>query len=70
MLYIHRNVPFVQVDMFTPHKLQQLMMREFPKARVEWYGIPEGALFELTLAKLRELNATSGSVPDLPASRS
>jgi len=59
MLYIHRNVPFVQVDMFTPWKLQQLMLKEFPRAKVDWFSIPEAALLELTLQKLRELNVTS-----------
>ena len=62
MFYIHRNVPFVQVDMFTGHRLQQLMLNEFPKARVDWYSIPESALLELTLEKLRELNTTSPAV--------
>lgn len=59
MVYIHRNVPFVQVDMFTPWKLQQILLRQFPKSKVGWYSVPEAALWELTVERLRSLNATS-----------
>lgn len=54
MLYIHRNVPSIQVDMFTPWKLQQ-MLSNWPPSRVDWFTIPKASLLELTLQKLQEL---------------
>ena len=58
MVYVHQNVPSVEVDMFTPWKLQQLLIKEFPKSQVRWYSVPEAALWELTVEKLRSLNAS------------
>mgnify|MGYP007078163949 CR=1 FL=1 len=62
MIYVHRNVPSVQVDMFTPWKLQQLLLKEFPPSRVAWYSVPEAALWGLTMEKLRSLKNQSASL--------